>query len=437
MDAVELAEVVLWGNVIGAVARDRERGVGSFEYQSDFQRSGVELAPFRMPLGSGVFSFPELSRESFYGLPGLLADSLPDKFGHLLIDEWLARSGRDRASFTPVERLCYLGARGMGALEFRPALRDTRDRSAPIEVASLVALAEMALSQKEQLLTRLGDEVDVEAMQDILRVGTSAGGARAKAVIAWNEATGEVRSGQIQAPEGFGYWLLKFDGLSGNRDRELDDPKGYGKVEYAYSLMARKAGIEMSECRLYHENDRSHFMTRRFDRTGDGGKIFMQSLCALDHMDFNQAGAYGYEQAMLIAQRLELDADALRQLFRRMVFNVLGRNQDDHTKNIGFLMDRAGRWKLSPAYDVTYSYNPRGAWTNQHQMSINGKRDHFARADFLAVARRFRMSRIAGEILEETDQAMARWPDFAEEAGVPESWTQEIASHQRRLKDLK
>jgi serine/threonine-protein kinase HipA len=275
-------------------------------------------------------------------------------------------------------------------------------------------------------------------MRDILRVGTSAGGARAKAVIAYNETTGEVRSGQTRAPDGFTYWILKFDGVSGNRDRELEDPQGYGKVEFAYHRMAVEAGITMTPCRLLHENRRSHFMTRRFDRTDDGEKLFVQSLCALDHLDFNRAGAHGYEQALQVAERLHLPRIELEQLFRRMAFNILARNQDDHTKNISFMMDREGQWVLAPAYDLIYSYNPTGTWTARHQMTLNGKQDDFRILDFETAARRFGLlkGRRLAELLEEVDRALGTWRACAAEAGVPEDWAGEIEAHHRRLADL-
>ncbi len=434
---VTTAEILLWGNHVGAAAWDAKRQVAVFEYTPDFLESGIELAPLTMPLGGQVFSFPELSKETYQGLPGMLADSLPDKFGNLLIDEWLVRTGRKREDFSPVERLCYIGSRGMGALEFRPSVRARQGGTVPVDIAELVELANQALAEKKTLDTTFGDKSaeDTEAMRDILRVGTSAGGARAKAVIAWNEATGEVRSGQVKAPPGFGYWLMKFDGVSGNRDKELDDPQGFGQVEYAYYRMALAAGIEMSECRLYHESGRSHFMTRRFDRTSEGRKIFMQTLCGIAHMDFNLTGAYSYEQAMDVAQKLGLGKDALEQLFRRMVFNVFARNQDDHTKNISFLMDKQGTWSLAPAYDMTYSHNPAGAWTHQHQMRINGKVDGFVRQDFYAVAKRFDIASVpeVGNLLEEIDQALDGWPKWASEAGVPEEAISYIATNHRRL----
>ena len=435
--AVQAAEVVLWGRVVGAVSWDATRRLAAWEYSAAFQRSGIELAPLTMPLGTRIYTFPSIAPESFYGLPGMLADSLPDKFGNALIDQWLVRSGRDLQSFSPIERLCYIGSRGMGALEFQPALRAGIDRSALVDIAELVHLANEALAQKMALSTRLvgSDSGDVDAIRDILRVGTSAGGARAKAIIAWNETTQQVRSGQVVAPDGFTYWLLKFDGVAGNRDKELSDPKGYGQVEYAYYLMAREAGIDMTDCRLLSENGRHHFMTRRFDRTNTGQKLFMQSLCAIAHMDFNQAGAYSYEQALDVGRRLGLKHSELQQLFLRCAFNIMARNQDDHTKNIAFLMDKQGHWSLAPAFDVTYSYNPNGAWTNQHQMTLGGRRNGFQRSDFYTAAKLFRLGskRKVDSLLAKIDYALERWPEFACQAEVPSNWIGTIAAKHRRL----
>ncbi|MEJ2592044.1 MAG: HipA domain-containing protein [Candidatus Thiodiazotropha sp.] len=415
-----VAEVRLWGRTIGAVSLEEGDEVAAFEYDAEFARSGIEISPLAMPLSRHVYRFPELARQTFYGLPGLLADSLPDKFGHALIDAWLATQGRASDSFNVIERLCYTGERGMGALEFRPATGPGMRPANRIEIDRLVDLASEVLTHRNDLQASFGDASREQALADILRVGTSAGGARAKAVIAWNPASNEVRPGQIAAGEGFEYWLLKFDGVSGNRDKELDDPQGYGVIEYAYYRMARDCGIDISECRLFEENGRRHFMTRRFDRLAGGEKLHMQSLCALAHFDFNLAGAYGYEQALQVIRRLGLPMSAIEEQFRRMAFNVIARNQDDHVKNIAFLMDKTGRWSLSPAFDMTYSYNPTGTWTASHQMSLNGKRDGFTLDDFKACARAASMKRgraeaIVGEVL----QTVARWRDYADEAGVP------------------
>jgi len=427
-----LAEVRLWGRTIGAVSLADGETVASFQYDPAFARSGIEVSPLTMPLGDQVYRFPALAAQTFHGLPGLLADSLPDKFGNALIDAWLATQGRTPESFNAVERLCYTGTRGMGALEFIPVLGPRARKAQKVEIDALVALASDVLSQRRGLQVNFANADRQEALNDILRVGTSAGGARAKAVVAWNPQSNEVRSGQIEAGDGFSYWLLKFDGVTGNKDKELVDPKGYGNIEYAYFLMARAAGVQMSECRLLEENGRRHFMTRRFDRLPDGDKLHMQSLCALAHYDFNSAGAYGYEQALLALRQLRLPIEAVEQQFRRMVFNIVARNQDDHVKNIAFLMDQAGRWSLSPAFDVIYSYNPTGAWTDRHQMTLNGKRDGFTLADFATCAKAAAMKRgRAATIVEEVTSAVTRWPDFAAEAGVSESWRQQINGHLR------
>jgi serine/threonine-protein kinase HipA len=414
--------VQLWGRTIGAASLEKGGEYAAFQYDPDFARSGIEISPITMPLGDRVYLFPELPLRTFHGLPGLLADSLPDRFGNALIDAWLARQGRTPESFHAVERLCYTGTRGMGALEFAPALGPKPTRATRIEIDELVKLASEILTERGGLKGDLSGPGQEKALRDILRVGTSAGGARAKAVIAWNRETNEVRSGQIAAGDGFDYWLLKFDGVTGNRDKELEDPKGYGAIEYAYSLMAKAAGIEMSECRLLEENGRRHFMTRRFDRLVGGDKLHMQSLGALGHFDFNQPGAYAYEQAFLTIRQLELPMRATEEQFRRMVFNIVARNQDDHVKNIAFLMDKEGRWSLTPAFDMSYSFNPSGSFTATHQMTINGKRDGFTMEDFRLCAKSALMRRGRAEkIVEEVCVAVRRWPEFAEQARVPTS----------------
>ncbi|MDB5438396.1 MAG: hypothetical protein JWM33_823 [Caulobacteraceae bacterium] len=418
-----IAEIRLWGSRVGAVSLEDGEEVAAFAYDPDFQKSGMEIAPLTMPLGPQVYSFPGLPAVSFHGLPGLLADALPDRFGNLLIDAWLAGQGRSPASFNAVERLCYTGSRGMGALEFAPAAGPRQRTAGEVDIDALVNLASDILTRRGALTGSMAEDERGEALGQILRVGTSAGGARAKAVIAWNPATNQVRSGQVEAGEGFEYWLLKFDGVSGNRDKELADPGGYGVVEYAYAQMAMAAGIEVSPCRLLEENGRRHFMTRRFDRTADGGKLHMQSLAGLAHFDFNAAGAYSYEQALLVMRQLGLTIEALEAQYRRMAFNILARNQDDHVKNIAFLMDRRGQWRLSPAFDITWSYNPDGIWTSRHQMTMNGKRDGFEPADFAACAASASINAArARRIIEEVRSAVKRWPDFAEAAGVGGEW---------------
>lgn len=428
-----LAEVRLWGRTIGAVGWEADTGPAAFEYDPAFAESGIEVAPLAMPLARRVYTFPALARESFHGLPGLLADSLPDDFGNALIDAWLAREGRAPGSLDPVERLCYTGSRGMGALEYAPVLGPSARASEAVDVGALAALAGEILSRRRGVRASFKALEREESLQTILRVGTSAGGARAKAIIAWNPETEEVRSGQVEAGDGFSYWLLKFDGVAGNRDKELDDPAGYGLIEYAYAKMAASAGITMTECRLLREGGRAHFMTRRFDRTANGAKLHMQSLAAMRHFDYRQAGAHSYEQAFETIRLLGLPMAAIEQQFRRMAFNIVGRNQDDHVKNIAFLMDRSGAWSLSPAFDVTYSYNPSGAWTGTHQMSMNGRRDGFTLADFKACAKAASMKRGRAEaVLAEVEDAVRRWPEFAEEAGVPGDTQRKIAAAQRR-----
>lgn len=427
-----VAEVVLWGRRIGAVALEDGQTHAAFQYDPQFVGSGIELSPLVMPLSNDVYVFPALPYQTFHGLPGLLADSLPDRFGNALIETWLASQGRSPETFDPVERLCYIGARGMGALEFAPVIGPRSRRATHIDVAALVQLASQILTERASFDASFDGERREEALRDILRVGTSAGGARAKAIIAWNPATNEVRSGQVPAGEGFEYWLLKFDGVAGNKDKELEDPQGYGAIEYAYTQMARAAGIDTSDCRLLEENGRRHFMSRRFDRVAGGDKLHMQSLCALGHYDFNAAGAYSYEQALLVIRRLELPMEAVEQQFRRMTFNIVARNQDDHVKNIAFLMDRSGRWSLSPAFDVTYAYNPAGMWTRRHQMSMNGKLDDFARQDFRACAKTASMKRgRADAIVDEVLEVVARWPEYAATAGVSESWRDQIHANLR------
>ena len=427
-----IARVQLWGKSIGAVSWDESAGLARFEYDPGFVRSGIEIAPLTMPLAKQIYSFPALPQETFHGLPGLLADSLPDDFGNALINVWLAKQGRSPETFNPVERLCYTGIRGMGALEYLPSQGLFTGKSAAVDVKALVELASKILTKRNSLQGSFDPELREDSLRDILCVGTSAGGARAKAIIAWNQQTDEVRSGQVKAGKGFSYWLLKFDGVSGNRDKELDDPAGYGLIEHAYYHMAKKAGIGMEESRLFKENGRSHFMARRFDRTDSGQKIHMQSFCAMEHFDFKKAGAHSYEQALRTIRKLGMPMVAIEEQFRRMAFNIIGRNQDDHVKNIAFLMDKSGNWSLSPAFDMTYSHNPQGDWTSRHQMSLNGKRDDFTIEDFKACAKNASMKRgRAEEIVWQVREAVLQWKNFADKSGVPPEVADSIARAHR------
>ena len=410
------AEVRLWGSTIGYVSFDSGKGFGRFEYAADFLSSGIEVAPLMMPLSTRVFSFPELNPVSFHGLPGMLADSLPDKFGNAVIDAWLISQGRAPESFNPVERLCYTGSRGMGALEYYPVVGPDLSKAQRIEMDKLVGLASDVLKVRSGFNIR----IEQDSLKQIISVGSSAGGARAKAIIAWNEKTGELRSGQIPIGTDFDYWLLKFDGISNNGDKEGPDPEQFTRIEYAYSLMAKKAGINMEECRLLEENGRAHFMTRRFDRDRNThSKIHMQTLGAIGHFDFNLSGSCGYEQASMVMKQMSVSFSDISQLYRRMVFNVLGMNHDDHVKNISFLMTRSGEWHLSPAYDITFVFNPKGKWTSSHQMTINGKQENITLNDLLESARYMGIKkRSAMETIVEVRDGISQWPEFAQKAGL-------------------
>lgn len=429
---MDLAEVRLWGRTIGAVSQSSPADYASFQYDPGFATSGIEVAPFTMPLAPRPYAFPELARRSFRGLPGMLADALPDRFGNALIDAWLASQGREPGELGSVERLCYIGTRGMGALEFLPSTGPAADSRQAIKVDALVDLASKILDARTDLSVVLTSGSEAQALGQLLHVGTSAGGARPKALIAWNPDTNEVRSGQIAAGSGFEHWILKFDGVRDREAETLTDSMGYGAIEYAYAQMAQAAGVAMSESRLFEEGGRRHFMARRFDRTSAGEKLHMLSLAGMQHLDFNQAGANGYEQALLTVRKLGLGMDAIEQQFRRMVLNVLARNQDDHVKNIAFLMNPSGEWALSPCFDFTPAYNPSGDWTSSHQMTVNGKRDGFTLVDLETVARNASMKRGRAEaIYEEVRSAVWRWTEFAEEADVSEARMEAVRLIQR------
>lgn len=420
------ATVKLWGRNIGAALWDQGRGLGVFEYEPAFIASGIEIAPLTVPLQAGTVDFPALPRETFRSLPGFLADSLPDRFGNTLIKRWLAEQGRPANDMNPVERLLYTGRRGMGALEFEPAMGIKQEDGTPVDIAPLVELANRVLNDRKSLTGNLTEEGQAEALAQILRVGTSAGGARAKAALAWNEKTGEFHSGQIEAGPGYTQWLLKLDGVSRSGDHGLADPQGYGRLEYACHLLAVAAGVEMARSRLHCEGGRAHFMTQRFDRKGtaEAGqkeKLHMLSLGAMRHFDFNQRQAYSYEQALETIRMLGMGRSALEQMFRRAIVNVVIRNQDDHVKNIAFLMDKRGRWSLAPAFDVVYAHNPDGLWTNAHQMTLSGKADDFDLGDLRRLGKMADLKpRRTNEIIREVEAAAERWEEFANEAGAPD-----------------
>jgi serine/threonine-protein kinase HipA len=414
---METAYVNLWDNRVGAVAWNAERGTGTFQFDPSFLKSDLDIAPLTIPLREvkdRPINFPELRNSpAFKGLPGILADSLPDRYGNALINTWLARNGRPSGSLNPVEMLCFIGKRGIGALEFDPAFPKGQEKSANVEIGNLVQIANEILTGRQDFSANLsGDEE--RALLSILKIGTSAGGARAKAVIAYNPQTNEVRSGQVAAPKGFTHWLIKFDGVT---DSQFGITHGYGRVEMAYHLMAVAAGIEMTECRLLEESGRAHFMTRRFDRAPDKGKIHMQSFCALRHFDFTDISSFSYEQLFETMRMLGLPYPEAEQLFRRMVFNVIARNCDDHTKNFAFLMDKSGVWRLSPAFDICHSFRPGSAWVSQQSLSVNGKRKDFSRNDFLSVAKSMNIKK-ADKIITQVNDAVKSWPLFAEETRV-------------------
>ncbi|NVK38567.1 MAG: type II toxin-antitoxin system HipA family toxin [Gammaproteobacteria bacterium] len=415
--AIELAEVVLWGTTIAVVRWDEQAAVADFQYTPEFQQFGIEVAPVVMPVRAASYRFANLNKDTFKGLPGMLADVLPDKFGNALIDQWLIKQQRSPQDFNPVERLCYTANRAIGALEFLPTQRYFEDDTdAHIEIEKMVRLASLVLQKKQFEIE--SPDLNGEALEQILQIGTSAGGARAKAIINWNEKDNVILPGHVETKPGFDGWLIKFDGVSENKDKELADPMGFGRIEYAYYLLAKKAAIEMMESRLLEEGGRAHFMTKRFDRIGNE-KLHMTSLCGLGHFDFNDPTSTSYEQALVLARQLRIPREHVAQLYRRMVFNVVFRNQDDHTKNIAFLMGRQGRWRLSPAFDVAYSYNPKGLWTSKHQMSVNGKREGFELDDLFAAGEHTGLSKqkikqIVGEVLA----CIQLWPDCAEKAGV-------------------
>lgn len=417
---VDIARVNLYGQPVGTFRWDNNRQLAHFEYAESFIGKGLEPSPILMPVRQGrIYSFSDIGRETFKGLPGMLADSLPDTYGRALFDRWLALTGR--SSGNPVETLCFLGKRCMGALEFEPAMDAPYSPDVRIELDSLVEVTSEALSEKEEFGANL-EEDKKAAIAEIVRLGTSAGGQRAKAIIAYNPLTGEVRSGQIEAPEGFDYYLIKLDGVTA--EAGFRETQNFGRLEYSFYRLVNECGIEMSDCSLIEENGRAHFLTKRFDRQ-NGEKIHMQTLCGIAHYDYCNPRSYSYEQAFNVMRALRLPYSQAQEMYRRMVFNVVIRNQDDHTKNISFLMDRQGKWTLSPAYDMGFAYNPKGGWTAQHQMSINGKFDDITRQDLLEFARRNNIKE-AAEIIDCIAEVSSRWPLLARECEVPQPMIEAI-----------
>jgi serine/threonine-protein kinase HipA len=418
---MNVAEVKIWGTLAGAVAWNEETELASFEYDPKFVQLGWDVSPIKMPLNTRnrIFSFPELRRgrnsayDTFKGLPGLLADALPDRYGNQLIDMWLAQRGRPQNSMNPVEMLCFIGTRGMGALEFEPTALKESKRTFSVEIDSLVYIAQRMLNRRESFTANINDD-DERAVLDILKIGTSAGGARPKAVIAWNEKTGEVKSGQTRAPKGFEHWMIKLDGVS---EVQLGTSHGYGRVEMAYYNMATACGINMMTSRLLEENGRAHFMTQRFDREGSETKHHIQTFCALNHFDYNLVNSYSYEQLFQTMRELKLSYQDAEQMFRRMVFNVIAQNCDDHTKNFSFRLKRGRKWELAPAYDICHAYRPESEWVSQHALSVNGKRKNITKADLLVIGESIRCKK-ASEIIDEINDKVNDWQSFAKEVNV-------------------
>ena len=426
---ITTAFIHIWGHRVGAIAWNNSTGTAGFEYDSSFRQLGLELSPLKMPLNrNAVFSFPELrNSNTFKGLPGLLADVMPDKYGNAIINSWLQKNNRPSNSLNPVEILCFIGKRGMGAFEFEPNHAETEMQDVDLEISSLVHIAEQIL-QERQDFNSLFSKMDDKHLYDLLKIGTSAGGARAKAVIAFNPNTKQVRSGQSDIPEGFEHWLFKFDGVM---DQQFGASSGYGRVEMAYYLMAKAAGITMQECQLFEENGRAHFMTKRFDRVGNE-KLHMQSFCGLQHYDFNEVNSFSYEQLFETMRLLGLPYTDARQLFTRMVFNVMARNCDDHTKNFAFLMDKNGKWSLSPAFDVCHAYRPNSPWVSQHALSIEGKRTDFDVKDFINLATKMNIKKPL-EIVEQVRNAVGDWQKYAKEVEVDESLVKAITKTQLNI----
>ena len=414
-----LAEVYLWGTCIGYLSLDNDVPYARFEYDRDFvaqvQGSGIEVSPLKMPISEKVYAFPELE-SSFHGVPGLIADSLPDRFGNAVINQWLADRGLTESEFNVIDRLCYTGMRGMGALEYRPAMKEGGTEDDAVNVSEIVKFASDILNKR----ITVNANMENATYAQLLQLGTSAGGARAKAIIAWNPETNEVRSGQMNPQKGFEYWLMKFDGVSQNGDHELEDGQEYTLIEYAYYLMAVKAGITMNPCKLFDEGKHHHFMTKRFDRQ-DGQKIHMQTLAAIAHIDYNTPRLCSYEQAAMYMKQMGLGKNEIEQFYRRMVFNVVALNRDDHVKNISFLMDRSGTWRLSPAYDVTFAYNSENKWLQAHQMVIAGKSDDFVEQDIISCGQKMGLTeKKCRNIASEVCAAVAQFPELATSVGIKE-----------------
>ncbi|TXC76048.1 type II toxin-antitoxin system HipA family toxin [Luteibaculum oceani] len=433
---VDLAEISLWGEPVGAVRWLADQNYASFQYHPDFIKKGWDLSPIKMPLKQGavVHSFPELRRprsadeDTFKGLPGLLADALPDRYGNRLMDVWLVRNGRQPGSMNPVEQLCFMGTRAMGALEFKPVIHPKQEKQNDLELGGLVEIAKKVLDQREQFQTTVNKEEE-EMIKDLLKIGTSAGGARPKAVIAFNPKTGAIKSGQGTPTPGFEHWMIKLDGVSAV---QLGTSKGWGRVEYAYHLMAKDCGIDMMPCSLLEENGRAHFLTQRFDRDPEGHKFHVQTFCALQHFDYNDMLSFSYEQLFQTMRQLRLKYGDAEQMYRRMVFNVLASNCDDHTKNFGFILKPDGVWRLAPAYDLCFAYNPTNFWVNQQTLSVRGKRQGISKGDLLEIANENSIKK-GKEIIELVEGVVQQWSAYAKEVELDSELSKTIEKRNKHI----
>jgi len=440
MERIDSCIVRLWGQAVGLLEWNEFRQFASFRYYKDFLNSGYKISPLKLPLEEKTYFFPELRAradlpeaftDTFCGLPGVFADSLPERYGNHLMKSFLDRQSLDFSDLNPIERLCYVGKRGMGALEYEPAAELISNKEEKIFVDDLLQTARDILAENENKHEKARDD---QLLNQLIEIGTSAGGAKAKALIALKMQDGKIKdiySGQAAPKEDLSYWILKF---SDTKNDEHHSDKYTGALEYAYYLMAKDCGIQMMESSVLKDGTGlSHFMTRRFDRV-KGTKVHMVSFCGIAHQDRNPPGNVGYEKLFETIRRLNLDYSSTEEMYRRMVFNVLSRNQDDHTKNHAFLMLPDGKWGLSPAYDLCFSYKKNHKFIGAQQMSVNSKRDDFTFEDLLACASAADLSKAkAKRIIDEVKYSLAKWLDFAEEAELPAENAKAIEQYFRTL----
>lgn len=414
-------DVFLWGTKIGML--DYEPGqteIATFEYDENFIKVGIELSPINVSTQNKIYNFDNISFNTFHGLPGFIADSLPDKFGNQLIDQYFTQKGKNNNEITALDRLLYIGDRGLGALEYRPSIDFNNSQDTKLDLRSLSELAELVLNKKDILKSNLNN-ADKESALKLLKVGSSAGGARSKALVAL-DSEGNIYDGTINhANIKCKYYLLKFDN-DNNSDRDNKDPKGMTKIEYIYSLFAKKCDIDTPITDYIEDGDDFHFLIERFDRINKGNKLdklHYVSWCGMAHAHRDITGAYSYEQLVLTARNIGLGQDTAKEIFKRAVFNIVGKNQDDHTKNFGFLMDRQGNWRLSPSFDMTYSYDPLGKWTKNHQINLNGKQNSFTKEDIITFGKYCGLNKNKSlDILNKTIYIFKKFEEYADKYNV-------------------